>query len=523
MIISLLKNSACRFIFFLSIIFILTGCSGTNKDLIVRDWKILHLQNPSIENIAGEAEWEKVLFPGMFKLHYPPGKNFQYVWLKGEVHIENPEEHFGISLGRLYFVDRVFVNKRAVGHHTKEEMHEVHVPRFYAIPKNVLKKGKNIVHIYLGGYGREFCGTKAQIKLLNKDSFYHNKIFSNLLYRHIPFGIIFLFMGQAFISIFTSLRKKRNRLNLITMGLLFVWITYLLSFFSPWYPFSLDFRITYLWSSIPVAAILYFLFIQYYLQVFTPGVNKIYIPLLLLFSIVTISFQNTTSPWYPGRILGFLTIPLSTPFYSFLFIRAWKEASRRSLGMILLFVVIPGISTGVDIINYMFIYHNPPLLHVYVLPAMMTFYLIHRSREIMHDELQLKILYAQLRKIVTDNSSEPRDTSITESMSVKLEEAVAFLKANYRSDISREGLSRALDLSPDHMSRMFKKYTGMKISEYINHLRIEEAEKQLTEGDKKIIEIAFEVGFESLVTFNRAFQKKNSLTPSEYRQKKRLN
>lgn len=50
---------------------------------------------------------------------------------------------------------------------------------------------------------------------------------------------------------------------------------------------------------------------------------------------------------------------------------------------------------------------------------------------------------------------------------------------NYMENISREGLAGAIDISTDYMSRLFKTYTGKKINEYINDLRIQEAMKKL--------------------------------------------
>ena len=67
------------------------------------------------------------------------------------------------------------------------------------------------------------------------------------------------------------------------------------------------------------------------------------------------------------------------------------------------------------------------------------------------------------------------------------------------------------------MSRSFKQYTGKRILDYINEFRIKETEDLLKRTDRKIVDIAFEVGFENLVSFNRVFYKINKMTPSKYR------
>jgi len=72
-------------------------------------------------------------------------------------------------------------------------------------------------------------------------------------------------------------------------------------------------------------------------------------------------------------------------------------------------------------------------------------------------------------------------------------------------------------MSPDHLGRMFKQYTGSKISEHLNSKRIEAACKELRETDRKIIDVAFGVGFDTLRTFNKVFLDSVGTNPTNYR------
>ena len=63
-------------------------------------------------------------------------------------------------------------------------------------------------------------------------------------------------------------------------------------------------------------------------------------------------------------------------------------------------------------------------------------------------------------------------------------------------------------------------YTGKKISDYINELRIKRAIEEIEKGNMLILDIALEAGFESLSTFNRAFKKITGTTPSDYKKAK---
>ncbi len=107
--------------------------------------------------------------------------------------------------------------------------------------------------------------------------------------------------------------------------------------------------------------------------------------------------------------------------------------------------------------------------------------------------------------------------TISPSTERKLGLAVNYIKLNYRSPISRKKLADMLHMNADNLGRFFKQYTGCKISEFTNRLRMEEAIRQLTASDEKIIDIAFSVGFESLTTFNRVFNALLNTTPSQYR------
>lgn len=110
-----------------------------------------------------------------------------------------------------------------------------------------------------------------------------------------------------------------------------------------------------------------------------------------------------------------------------------------------------------------------------------------------------------------------RQDYVTESTVEKIKNAIEYINNNYISDISREGLAAWLDINPDNLGRIFKKYTGKKISDYINELRIKNSADKLKNTDDAVIDIAFSVGFESLSTFNRVFYKIMKTTPTRYR------
>ena len=100
----------------------------------------------------------------------------------------------------------------------------------------------------------------------------------------------------------------------------------------------------------------------------------------------------------------------------------------------------------------------------------------------------------------------------------RIEQVISYIRDNYRENLSREGLAAMVDLHPDSLSRFFKQYTRKRIGDYINELRVDDAARSLVQNsDVAIIRIAFDVGFDSLRTFNRAFRKTKGQAPEQYR------
>jgi len=127
---------------------------------------------------------------------------------------------------------------------------------------------------------------------------------------------------------------------------------------------------------------------------------------------------------------------------------------------------------------------------------------------------------AYLYQRMIDRNAAVRQQSVSPAIEEKMKKAIAYIRENYRSDISREGLAASLNMHPDSFGRFFKVYTNKKISEFINELRVMEAARKLRETEANIIDIAFSAGFESLPTFNRAFLKIMNVTPTQYRGEK---
>jgi AraC-like DNA-binding protein len=96
--------------------------------------------------------------------------------------------------------------------------------------------------------------------------------------------------------------------------------------------------------------------------------------------------------------------------------------------------------------------------------------------------------------------------------------AVDYIKSNYMNRITLTDLSNHVHLQPTYLSGLFKKQTGHSVTEFINLHRISVSKKLLLETNRKIHDIANDVGFYDLHHFSRVFKKYEGLTPVQYRQ-----
>ncbi len=97
-----------------------------------------------------------------------------------------------------------------------------------------------------------------------------------------------------------------------------------------------------------------------------------------------------------------------------------------------------------------------------------------------------------------------------------------YCNQNYTKQISLETLSVDLNVSKYHISHIFSQKLKTSFVDLVNGLRVNDAIQKLTSPQKiQITDIAYDCGFNSTRTFNRAFIKYTGMTPREYREENR--
>ncbi len=105
-----------------------------------------------------------------------------------------------------------------------------------------------------------------------------------------------------------------------------------------------------------------------------------------------------------------------------------------------------------------------------------------------------------------------------------VQNAVEYVQANFKDDISLLGVAKMFNVSAEHLSRTFKKQTGFGFNKYVTLLRLKEGETLLKETSLAINEIATRCGFNDGNYFSLIFKKFHGLSPKEVRRNfKKLN
>ena len=94
---------------------------------------------------------------------------------------------------------------------------------------------------------------------------------------------------------------------------------------------------------------------------------------------------------------------------------------------------------------------------------------------------------------------------------------IDYIYSHINCRITVEELAEHADLSPNYLSRLFKKELNISISDYICEMKIEKASHLLKYSDSSLVDIANYLAFSSQSHFIQTFKKLTGVTPKKYR------
>lgn len=137
----------------------------------------------------------------------------------------------------------------------------------------------------------------------------------------------------------------------------------------------------------------------------------------------------------------------------------------------------------------------------------------------------VQLAFKQIQLTESEKSSEPmvtdREAIISQDkmglIANKLTSAMVEQSLYKDEDLSLNSLSNHISVSENHISETLSQYLETNFFQFVNRYRVEEAKALLTNSEKLVSTIAYEVGFKSKSTFNSAFKKQVGETPTAYK------
>ena len=100
----------------------------------------------------------------------------------------------------------------------------------------------------------------------------------------------------------------------------------------------------------------------------------------------------------------------------------------------------------------------------------------------------------------------------------KLNEVIKYIELNLTDEISIEKICRILCVNEYTLYRIFNFVTGISLTEYIRNRKLSMAGLDLINSKIKIIDLSLKYGYDSPISFSRAFKKFHGIKPSELKQ-----
>lgn len=113
-------------------------------------------------------------------------------------------------------------------------------------------------------------------------------------------------------------------------------------------------------------------------------------------------------------------------------------------------------------------------------------------------------------------------TGNSESEPLWMKETLLFIDRNLGAQLRLAALCRRAAVTPSHFSRVFKRLTGMNVTDYVIAKRIVYAKELLVRTDENMNRIATVCGFESASYFYKMFKKLTGMTPLAYKRNQRI-
>ena len=143
------------------------------------------------------------------------------------------------------------------------------------------------------------------------------------------------------------------------------------------------------------------------------------------------------------------------------------------------------------------------------------------------DLLQIELSYIEAKGMLGEHmeASEPRNSPVLPvsapvskaQLPVEIEAICRYIDENYCEKITLDSITESVGFSKFYASRLFKKYTGTTIIDYLIGVRLAKAKELLMSGEYSIKQISYMIGYSDPNYFTWSFKKYIGVSPVKYR------
>ena len=96
-------------------------------------------------------------------------------------------------------------------------------------------------------------------------------------------------------------------------------------------------------------------------------------------------------------------------------------------------------------------------------------------------------------------------------------DVIKYIYENYTKELTINDVTGKFDITDTKLNKILMSYSGKRFIEFLNALKIDKACEMLLTTDKSVIDISFELGFNTVKTFNNNFSKLKNMSPTDFR------
>lgn len=133
-----------------------------------------------------------------------------------------------------------------------------------------------------------------------------------------------------------------------------------------------------------------------------------------------------------------------------------------------------------------------------------------------NNPLRLLLISSAVLELFYEIYSSSRKRAALDKGDIITQRIIDYLQRTLKENISSSDISRNINLNYNYISQIFKKKTGMNITEYHTKMRIIEASRLLRESSLNVSEISNILGYQDPLYFSHVFKRVTGISPREY-------